>query len=287
MDGSVSGNKVKGDKKCPFRFISDGHFLFWHRFDLYLYAQHMLLEIIADSVEAAQQAERGGADRLELITARTEGGLTPSTGLFQNVRRATDLPIFVMIRPRGGDFAYTQTELDVMHAELDWMKAQGADGLVLGCLQPDGRVQADAVAAFLERAYPLPVTFHRAFDACRDPEEALEDLIRLGVPRVLTSGWAPDVFSGREMLRQLQAQTQGRLQILAGGGVRPKNLTALATETGITEWHSSATKSYTGRMQFRHPHVTFSPDDHTHWCADATIVQAIKTALLRVALNPG
>lgn len=203
----------------------------------------MNVEICIDSVESAIAAARGGAHRVELCSALSEGGVTPSAGLINAVRDSIDIELFVIIRPRGGDFIYSDSEIDVMARDIGEAKARKADGIVLGILTPQAEIDIERTRRLIQKARPLGVTFHRAFDVCNDLGRALEDVIATGADRILTSGGAPDAMQGIEQLAQLQAKARNRISIMAGGGIRPANVRALALKTGVGEVHSSLSRS--------------------------------------------
>lgn len=193
-----------------------------------------------ESARAAALAEEGGADRIELCRDLAREGLTPDDRLLADTRAACRLPIFAMVRPRPGDFRAEGNELARMERELEHLVEAGVDGLVLGLLDDQRRVDARAVGRLVERACGLPVTFHRAFDRVRDPTAALETLVDLGVGRVLTSGLAPTALEGADLLAGLVARAAGRIVVMPGGGVRAGNAAELVRRTGARELHSSA-----------------------------------------------
>lgn len=199
------------------------------------------LEVCVDSVESALAAAAGGADRLELAAELTgPGGITPSAGLIAAVRAAVSLPVHVLIRPRSGDFCYSDAEFAVMKRDIALAKRLGADGFALGILNPDGSVDTSRTAELIRLAWPLSVTFHRAFDMAADPFAALEAVIDLGCDRLLTSGQERTAYEGRALIAQLVARAAGRLIVMPGAGVNEENIAELLRVTGAREVHSSA-----------------------------------------------
>jgi copper homeostasis protein len=215
------------------------------------------LEICLDSVESAIAAQEGGADRVELCDNLLEGGTTPSRGMIQVARQRLEIGLDVMVRPRGGDFLYTPTEFEVMALDVETIKECGADGIVIGLLRPDGTVDRERTAKLVERARPLSVTFHRAFDMSRDPRAALEELIDLGVDRILSSGQAPSVPQGLGLLRELVQQAGERITIMPGGGITVENARAVVAGCQAREIHvgDPAAETVESAMVFRNPKV--------------------------------
>ena len=212
-----------------------------------------ILEAVVDSVAGAVAAQQGGAHRIELCAALMEGGITPSAAIIELTRRHVTLPIFVMIRPRGGDFVYSDLELDVMHRDIELAKQLGADGIVLGVLHTDGSIDATRTKALIQTARPLPVTFHRALDA----------LIRLGVARVLTSGQEATALEGTDLIADLVRQAAGRMIVMPGGGITERNIARIAQATGARELHMSARRSEDSPMHYRNPRVHLGGALHT------------------------
>jgi copper homeostasis protein len=197
----------------------------------------ILLEISVESVEAAVAAERGGADRIELCSDLSVGGLTPQTALLRAVRQQIQIPIFVMIRPRAGGFVYLPAEFAQMKESIAEAKDSGADGLVFGILRPNGTVDIDHTRELVELTQPLPVTFHRAFDSCADFSQALEDVVRSGASRILTSGGAASALEGIDNIAML-ITVAAQVTIVPGAGINMRNILQIAAATGAREFHS-------------------------------------------------
>ena len=206
----------------------------------------ILVEACVDSVASSLAAERGGARRLELCDALFDGGTTPSAGMIAACKAAVSIPVFVMIRPRGGGFVYSDAERDVMRRDIVIARELGADGVVIGGLRPDGTVDLSLVRFLVEAAHALPVTFHRAFDFTPDLEASLELLADSGVQRVLSSGGAATAADGATVLADLVRQAGSRLVVMAGGGVREDNVRALVSVAGVREVHVRLTRPTRG-----------------------------------------
>lgn len=212
-----------------------------------------MLEICIDSVASARAAAAGGADRVELCANLPEGGTTPSAGMIRAVRSVFPGALMVIMRPRGYDFLYSKEEMEVMLHDIRVAGDLGADGVVIGCLTADGRVDAERCNRLISAAESLDITFHRAFDMTRDLGEALEEIIRLGIRRVLTSGGHADVPAGMDCLARLVGQAAGRVSIMPGGGVTEDNLAEIVRATGVREIHLSARRPVRGGMTFFNP----------------------------------
>ncbi|MBI5879785.1 MAG: copper homeostasis protein CutC [Chloroflexi bacterium] len=215
----------------------------------------MTVEICIDSVASALAAQAGGAQRVELCDNLMEGGTTPSAGTITVVRAQVQIGLQVMIRPRGGDFCYSDLEFAVMRHDIATAKSLGVDGIVLGLLTPDGRVDAARTRELIAAARPLNVTFHRAFDVARDPREALETLVELDVDRVLTSGQEPTAYEGIDLIAELVRQAAGRISIVAGGGIHERNAGKIVAQTGVREIHFTGRRTVPSAMQYRNERV--------------------------------
>lgn len=213
----------------------------------------MLLEIAANSVASALAAQEGGADRVELCTALELGGLTPSHAQIALARERLHIPLYVLIRPRAGDFLYDDLEGETMQRDIEACAALGCDGVVLGVLDAEGQVDMPRCRALIAAAGKLGVTFHRAFDLSRDPMRALEDIVALGCERVLTSGAQASAIEGAALIRELVAQANGRLAVMPGAGITAQNIAALAAATGAREFHASAKRQLPSAMRHRRP----------------------------------
>lgn len=199
-----------------------------------------LIEGCVDSYASAAAAAIGGADRLELCANLAIGGTTPSPALFKQVQRDCEVKINVLIRPRFGDFLYSEPEMEEMCTEIRAFQALGANGVVIGALTPQGDLDLEKMRRLMDCAGNMEVTLHRAFDMTRDPREALEEAVRLGVRTILTSGQAGSAPEGKELLRELTARGAGRIDIMAGAGVNRTNIRLLHEYAGVTSFHTSA-----------------------------------------------
>ena len=215
------------------------------------------IEICANSVESAVKAQEGGAYRVELCAGIPEGGTTPSFGDIRMARQLLqETKLHVIIRPRGGDFLYNHLEQEIMLHDIKVARQLGADGVVFGCLTSEGNVDMPAMKKLMNAVGDMNVTFHRAFDMCRDPKEALEQIIELGCTRILTSGQEATAVQGIPLLKELVEQADGRIIIMPGCGVNPSNILQIAEETGACEFHFSGRSSYESGMIYRNPKVS-------------------------------
>ncbi|CRL59773.1 MULTISPECIES: copper homeostasis protein CutC [Proteus] len=236
------------------------------------------LEICCFGAECALVAERAGADRIELCTSPSEGGITPSFGMLRQVRDLVRIPVHPIIRPRGGDFCYTQADFSAMKNDISLIRDMGFPGAVVGLLNEEGHIDLPKMEILMELAGPLAITFHRAFDMCINPLLGLEQLTQLGVSRILTSGQQANAELGLPLLRTLNEKTQGPV-IMAGAGVRLSNIQKFL-DAGLKEIHSSAGKVAPSTMIYRKAGVTMSSDsevdEFTHYCVDEDTVEAMK-----------
>ena len=208
------------------------------------------LEIAVFSVQSALDAIQAGGDRIELCENPNEGGTTPSYGSLLAMSKQQTVPVFPIIRPRGGDFLYTDTEYQIMKQDIIVAKELGFKGVVIGLLNSDGRIDKTRTAELVSLAKPMQVTFHRAFDRCVDPIQGLEDIIETGCHRILTSGQVPNVANALPLIKQLVDQANGRIIIMPGSGVRANNINEILQQTGVVEIHSSARKNNPSKMEF-------------------------------------
>ncbi|MBR5204151.1 MAG: copper homeostasis protein CutC [Bacteroidaceae bacterium] len=239
------------------------------------------IEICANSVESAAKAQEGGAYRVELCAGIPEGGTTPSFGEIRMARQLLQqTKLHVIIRPRGGDFLYTQLEQEIMLHDIKVARQLGADGVVFGCLTAEGNVDVPAMKKLMNAVGDMSVTFHRAFDMCRNPMEALEDIIELGCHRILTSGQEANAPAGAALLKELIEKADGRIIIMPGCGVKPSNLLQLAEETGATEFHFSGRSSLESDMIYRNPKVSMGGTVKIEeYQRDVTDVEIVKEAV--------
>lgn len=212
-----------------------------------------ILEICCFNLDSARIAADAGADRVELCADPASGGTTPGIGLIKTVREKILIELYPIIRIRGGDFLFSEEEFDVMLHEVEACKSAGCEGVVIGMLLPDGRVDKVHSSRLVEKAYPMDVCFHRAFDWTRNPFEALEDIIEIGCERILTSGQQPTAILGAQLIKDLIIQADGRIRIMPGSGIRATNIADLKKETGATHFHSSARVLKKSAMEYIQP----------------------------------
>jgi copper homeostasis protein len=238
-----------------------------------------VIEIATSDFLTTQAAVEGGADRIELCANLAEGGTTPSYGHIKKCREAFGVLVYPIIRPRGGDFLYNAEEFDIMLQDVKLCKQLGCDGVVIGLLNKDGTIDRKRTSLLGEAAYPLGITFHRAFDRCRDPFEAMEQLIEIGCERILTSGQKPLATDAVEVIAQLNKAADERIIIMPGSGVRKENIMTLAEQTGCVEFHSSLRGKLKSEMEFVHPSFAASEDSYMNNSIDVNEVIAFRNAL--------
>lgn len=239
-----------------------------------------LIEIATSDFLTTKSAVEGGADRIELCANLAEGGTTPSYAHIKKCREAFDIALFPIIRPRGGDFLYTKDEFEIMKNDIKLCKELGCEGIVIGLLNMDGTIDSTRTSELIELAYPLEVTFHRAFDRCKDPFLALEELIEIGCQRILTSGQKPTVSEGVDLIAELNEKADDRIIIMPGSGVRKENIKMLAEKTGCIEFHSSLRGKTKSPMQFIHPAFANSEESYSNNEISPDEVRALRNALI-------
>lgn len=215
----------------------------------------MTVEIVVYNIESALRAQEGGANRIELCDNPGEGGTTPSYGTIELVRQNVSMDVFVMIRPRGGDFCYTSYEFHSMKRDISQCQKLSVDGVVLGILNPNGTIDKKRCKELIDQARPLKVTCHRAFDMARDPFEALEDCIEVGFDRILTAGQQAQAVKGATLIGQLIAKANGRIAIMPGSGVNENTVGEIVSKSKAKEIHFSATTFRESEMIFRNPQI--------------------------------
>ena len=226
----------------------------------------ILVEACVGTVASARAAAAAGAGRLELCSGLVEGGVTPSLGLLERVLAAVSIPVHVLIRPRGGDFLFDVDDRAVMLRDIGLARAAGAHGVVIGALRPDGKVDEALTRDLMAAARPMSVTFHRAFDLCRDAAEGMEALMGLGTDRLLTSGQSATAREGASLIATLVGQSAARIAVMAGGGINETNVAEVIRATGVTEIHVGASGTAASAMQFRRDGVfmgkAYQPDEY-------------------------
>jgi copper homeostasis protein len=220
-----------------------------------------LIEICVEGIDGFLAAQSAGADRAELCASLLEGGLTPSLGVVKQALAQATIPFMVIVRPRGGDFLYSEAEFEAMLDDVRALRDLGVAGVVVGCLTPNGRIDEPKMNAIVAAAGPLSVTCHRAFDMTADFREAIEALVRCGVDRVLTSGQRDTALEGIDILRQTVEAAAGRIKVMACGALDETNIATVLHETGADELHFAAPRTVPSGMAFRNPHVGMGGTD--------------------------
>lgn len=241
------------------------------------------VEVCANGVESCLAAQQGGADRVELCAAIPEGGTTPSYGEIKVARRVlTTTRLHVIIRPRGGDFLYTDLELERMAADIAMCRELGVDGVVFGCLKADGTIDMEKNRYLMEQAGGMSTTMHRAFDRAAHPEQALEDAIALGFDRILTSGQQPKAVQGVDLLARLNRQAAGRIVLMAGSGVTEENIREIRETTGLDEFHFSGRESQASAMQYVNPNLYMGRPGANEAALDYTTARRVAATIARL-----
>ncbi len=237
------------------------------------------IEIATSDFATTKSAVQGGADRIELCANLTEGGTTASIGTIKKCRASFNVILYPIIRPRGGDFLYSTEEYEIMLEDIKICRQIGCEGVVFGLLNSDGTIDVTRASKLINAAYPMEVTFHRAFDRCKDPFVALEQLIEIGCERILTSGQKHTAIEGVELIATLQKQADDRIIIMPGSGVRKENIKTLADQTGCTEFHASLRNKTKSQMQLQHPEFINSEESYMNNSIDANEVNELKLIL--------
>lgn len=241
-----------------------------------------LLECATDSVESALAAASGGADRLELCANLIIGGTTPTMALFDEVRSHSEIPLYILIRPRFGDFLYTDYEANVICREIEMFQKAGAEGVVIGSLNKDGSLNVEHMKRFIDAAKDMSITLHRAFDMCADPFATLEQAKELGVNTILTSGQAPSSLEGIDLYEKLLKKANGEITILAGGGINASTIEKLLERTSLTAFHMSGKKVIESGMEYRNPVVSMGLpgiSEYNIWLTDEKNVRNARKVL--------
>jgi copper homeostasis protein len=242
----------------------------------------MIVEVCVDSIDGVAAAKAAGAQRVELCADLLEGGITPSAGMIRQARTISGIGLQVMIRPRGGDFLFDDDEFAVMEADIDMAKAEGADGVVIGLLNANATIDRKRTKRLIDRARPMAVTFHRAFDMTGDPMAALEVLVSLGVERLLTSGQEATVLEGLPLLAELMRRAGDRIVIMPGGGITARNAERIVAALNPKEMHFAALEAVTSAMKNRRSHVYMGgelrPPEYDRLATSGATIRAIMTA---------
>ena len=235
-----------------------------------------IMEVCVESVESAVNAERGGARRIELCSNLSDGGTTPSVGLLKVVKSNVKIPVFVIIRPRGGDFLYSNTDFEVMKQDVQFLLKEGADGIVFGILNRDGAVDESRCLEILKLIPPhIPTTFHRAFDMTKDPLVAVDTLINLGFKRILTSGQACAAIEGIQLIKGLITRGGRAITIMPGCGINSGNLDEILAKTGAVEFHGSASTSIPSLMEYRNESIGMGTNARSEYSTRRTDTRAV------------
>lgn len=238
-----------------------------------------ILECCVDSVESAINAAKGGASRLELCSNLIIGGTTPDVALVKEIRKYSDIRIHALIRPRFGDFCYTEYEMEIMKSQIRALKEAGVEGVVIGVLDADGNLDISKMKELLQNAEGMSVTLHRAFDMCRDPFQALEEAVSLGIHTILTSGQKASAWEGRKLLCQLMEQADGRIDIMAGAGINASVIEELIPITKGSSYHMSGKITLDSKMKYRKADVSMGLPSLSEYEIWQTSEEAVREAV--------
>lgn len=232
--------------------------------------KHSVLEVCADCVQSAVNADNAGADRIELCSNLVIGGVTPGKALFKLVKKYTEVKVRVLLRPRYGDYCYNAYEFEQLKEEVQMYRELGADGVVIGILRPDGRLDEERMSELIKIAGNMDTALHRAFDACVNPMETMEQVVSLEMKTILTGGQCGNAWNGRELLKELYEKSAGRIEILAAGGINAEEIEKLIPLTGITSYHMSGKIAMDSIMEYRKAGISMGlpeRDEYTLWQA--------------------
>lgn len=241
--------------------------------------KNYILECCVDSVESAINAKSGGASRIELCSNLIIGGTTPDIALVGEIRKHTDIRIHALIRPRFGDFCYSKYEMEIMKSQIRALKEAGVEGVVIGVLDENGNLDISKMQELLQEASGLSVTLHRAFDMCRDPFQALDEAIQLGINTILTSGQKQSAWEGRELLKELVEKAEGRIDIMAGAGIGASVIQKLIPVTGGTSYHMSGKVTLDSQMKYRKADVSMGLPSLSEYEIWQTSEEAVRAAV--------
>ncbi|MFD2147233.1 copper homeostasis protein CutC [Mucilaginibacter antarcticus] len=246
------------------------------------------LEVCANSVASALAAQEGGAVRVELCDNMADGGTTPSPGQITVARKLLNIKLYVIIRPRGADFLYSDIEFDSMVADVQYCINAGCDGIVIGMLNANGTVDKERCGKLVQMAKQagLGVTFHRAFDMCADQAQALEDIIELGIERILTSGGKSTALEGSRAIADLVKKADGRIAIMAGSGITEINVADLVLFTGVSEIHGTLQTRVQSRMQYHNDHIVMGTNFGDEYAVDVTSLDRVRETIKRANQDP-
>jgi len=238
-----------------------------------------LIEVCVTSAQSALNAEKGGALRVELVDNLIEGGTTPSAGTISELRKRLNIGLYVMIRPRGGDFCYSELEFEIMKEDVKMAGLLGADGVVAGILQPDGNIDVSRMGILRSLAGNMGFTCHRAFDMCTNKFKALEEIIDLGIERILSSGGKNKAPEGKDLIKELIQKAKGRITIMPGSGVNEESIIDLRNHTNAMEFHVTGRSLFPGEMKYRNPEVSMGDNitvpEYDQWITDPERIKKI------------